>query len=101
MNKEHHENRHISVRVTDVQITGRGVKTVHIDGEPLNRPVRSLFDIRRVYQKALQTAELEPLLSQAEKPSRGIGNDRVAKLPPGTGFYVQTQKTLYICLLRI
>ncbi|RSL77141.1 hypothetical protein CDV31_017344 [Fusarium ambrosium] len=101
MNKEHHENRHISVRVTDVQITGHGVKTVHIDGEPLNRPVRSLFDIRRVYQKALQIAELEPLLSQAEKPSRGIGNDRVEKLPPGIGFYVQTQKTLYIYLLRI
>lgn len=101
MDKAHHETLHISVRVTDVQVTGSGLKTTHIDGEPLNRPVRSLFDIRRVYQKALQIAELEPLLSQTEKFSRGIGADRIEKLPPGIGFYVQTQKTLYIYLLRI
>ncbi|KAI8710618.1 hypothetical protein NCS52_01518900 [Fusarium sp. LHS14.1] len=101
MNKALYETRQISVRVTDIQVTRRGVKHSHIDGELLDRPVRSLFDIRRVYQKALQTAELEPLLSQDEKPSGGIDNDHVPKLPPGTGFYVQTQKTLYIYGLRI
>ena len=101
IDKAHHQTRHISVKVTDVHITGRGVVITHINGEPLSRPARSLFDIRRVHQKALQTTESEPLLSQAEKPSLKIGTDRIAKFPPGTGFYVQTQKTLYIWLLRI
>jgi hypothetical protein len=101
MGKARHRTRHISVKVTDFHITGHGVKTTHIDGEPLDRPASSLFEIRRVHQKALQTAESEPLLSQAEKPSLKIGTDHVAKFPPGTGLYVQTQKTLYIWMLRI
>ena len=100
MGKARHQTRHISVKVTDFHITRHRVKTTHINGEPLDRPVSSLFEIRRVHQKALQTAESEPLL-QAEKPSLKIGTDRVAKFPPGTGLYVQTQKTLYIWMLRI
>jgi hypothetical protein len=101
MDKAHYQTRYISVKVTDIRITRRGVKAIHIDGEPLSRPVSSLFDIRRAHQKALETAELKPLLSQAEKPSRKIGTDRRAKFPPGIGFYVQTQKALYIWLIRI
>ncbi|RSL89866.1 hypothetical protein CEP52_014778 [Fusarium oligoseptatum] len=101
MGKARHRTRHISVKVTDFHITGHRVKITHINGEPLDRPISSLFEIRRVHQKALQTAESEPLLSQAEKPSLKIGTDRVAKVLPGTGLYVQTQKTLYIWMLRI
>ena len=99
MHKPHHETR--LVRVTDVQVTACGVNIIHIDGEPLSQPVRSLFDLSRVYYKALQTTELKPLLGSAERTSRGITADREAKLPPGICFYMQTQKRLYICLLRI
>lgn len=99
MHKPHHETR--SVKVTDVQFTGRGGKIIHIDGEPLSYPIHSLFDISRVYYKALQTTELKPLLGYAGRTSRETTADGKVKLPPGLCFYMQTRKKVYICLLRI
>jgi hypothetical protein len=62
MDKAHYQTRYISAKVTIIRITRYEVKAIHIDGEPLSRPVSSLFDIRRAHQKALEIVESKPLL---------------------------------------
>lgn len=69
MDKAHYQTSYISAKVTVIRIARRGVKAIHIDGEPLSRPGSSLFDIRRAHRKALETVESKPL-SGSEKPSR-------------------------------